>query len=68
MKKNVKLALGISAATLGAVAIAGIVYQLVSIKKLLTEADADEIELDDLFDEEIEAEEAFAELTEADAE
>ena len=67
MKKNVKLALGISAAALGAVAVAGIVYQLVSIRKLLTEADVDEIELDDLFDEEIEAEEAFAELNEADA-
>ena len=68
MKKNVKLAIGISAAVLGTAAIAGIVYQLISIKKLLTEADTDEIELDDLFDEEIEAEEAFAELTEADAE
>ena len=67
MKKNVKLAIGIGAATLGAVAIAGIVYQLVSIKKLLTEADVDEIELDDLFDEEIEAQEAFAELNEAEA-
>ena len=67
MKKNVKLALGISAAALGAAAVAGIVYQLVSIRKLLTEADVDEIELDDLFDEEIEAEEAFAELNEADA-
>lgn len=67
MKKNVKLAIGIGAATLGAVAIAGIVYQLVSIKKLLTDADVDEIELDDLFDEEIEAQEAFAELNEAEA-
>lgn len=67
MKKNVKLALGISAAALGAVAIAGIVYQLVSIRKLLTEADVDDIDLNDLFDEEIEAEEAFAELNEAEA-
>ena len=67
MKKNVKLALGIGAAALGAAAVAGIIYQLVSIRKLLTEADVDEIELDDLFDEEIEAEEAFAELNEAEA-
>ncbi len=68
MKKNVKLAIGISAAALGVAAIAGITYQLISIKKLLTEADEDEINLDDLFDEEIEAEEAFAELKDADAE
>ena len=67
MTKNVKLALGIGAAALGAAAVAGIIYQLVSIRKLLTEADVDEIELDDLFDEEIEAEEAFAELNEAEA-
>jgi hypothetical protein len=67
MKKNVKKAIGISAAVLGAVAIAGIVYQLVSIRKLLTEADVDDMDLDDLFDDEIEAEEAFAELNEADA-
>jgi hypothetical protein len=67
MKKNVKLALGIGAAALGAAAVAGIIYQLVSIRKLLTEADVDEIDLDDLFDEEIEAEEAFAELNEAEA-
>lgn len=66
MKKNVKLAIGISAGILGAAAIAGIVYELISIKKLLSDADPDEMNLDDLFDDEIEAEEAFAELTEAD--
>lgn len=66
MKKNVKLAIGISAGILGAAAIAGIVYELISIKKLLSDADTDEMDLDDLFDDEIEAEEAFAELTEAD--
>ena len=67
MSKNVKLALGISAAVVGAAALAGIAYQLFSIKKLLTESDVDEIDLEDLFDEEIEAEEAFAELNEAEA-
>ena len=67
MRKNVKLALGISAAVVGAAALAGIAYQLFSIKKLLTESDVDEINLEDLFDEEIEAEEAFAELNEAEA-
>lgn len=66
MKKSVKLAIGISAGILGAAAIAGIVYELISIKKLLSDADPDEMDLDDLFDDEIEAEEAFAELTEAD--
>jgi hypothetical protein len=66
MKKSVKLAIGISAGILGAAAIAGIVYELISIKKLLSDADTDEMDLDDLFDDEIEAEEAFAELTEAD--
>ena len=67
MSKNVKLALGIGAAVVGAAALAGIAYQLVSIKKLLTASDVDEIDLEDLFDEEIEAEEAFAELNEAEA-
>ena len=67
MSKNVKLALGIGAAVVGAAALAGIAYQLFSIKKLLTESDVDEIDLEDLFDEEIEAEEAFAELNEAEA-
>ena len=66
MKKSVKLAIGISAGVLGAAAIAGIVYELISIKKLLSDADTDEMDLDDLFEDEIEAEEAFAELTEAD--
>ena len=66
MKKSVKLAIGISAGILGAAAIAGIVYELISIKKLLSDADTDEMDLDDLFEDEIEAEEAFAELTEAD--
>ena len=64
MSKNVKLALGIGAAVVGAAALAGIAYQLVSIKKLLTANDVDEIDLEDLFDEEIEADEAFAELNE----
>ena len=63
MKKNVKLALGISAGVLGAAAIAGIIYELISIKKLLAGADPEEM---DLFEEEIEAEEAFAELNAAD--
>ena len=63
MKKNVKLALGISAGVLGAAAIAGIIYELISIKKLLANTDPEEM---DLFEDEVEAEEAFAELNAAD--
>ncbi|MBQ8431376.1 MAG: hypothetical protein IJX28_00680 [Clostridia bacterium] len=65
MKKSVKIALGVSTAILATAAVAEIVYQLKSIKKILANAEVDEVELDDLFDEEIAAEEAFAELSDA---
>ena len=63
MKKNVKIALAVGAATLAAAAVAGITYQLIAIRKILADTDPDEVELDDLFDDDVEAEEAFAELT-----
>ena len=63
MKKNVQIAIGIGAAALTAAAIAGIAYELFAIRKILAQAEPDEVDLDDLFDEDMEAEEAFAELT-----
>ena len=63
MKKSVKIAIGVSTAILATAAVAEIVYQLKSIKKILTNAEVDEVSLDDLFDDEIAAEEAFAELS-----
>lgn len=63
MKKNVKIALAVGAATLAAAAVAGIAYQLVAIRKILADADPDEVDLNELFDDDVDAEEAFAELT-----
>lgn len=63
MKKNTKIAIGIGAAALTAAAIAGVAYQLYAIRRILSQAEPDEVDLDDLFDDDMEAEEAFAELT-----
>ena len=65
MKKSIKIAIGVSTAILATAAVAEIVYQLKSIRNILANAEVDEVELNDLFDEEIAAEEAFAELSEA---